>query len=112
VITGPRGFLLLSAKVDRHGRPGVSACWMGERALPLAEPSQDHSRKLEHLAARALDREAQQPEHQPFEQGYLAGWHSLRGADDEPVLIPSSPVFVGPMMYMVGFSRGARDAGP
>jgi hypothetical protein len=29
-----------------------------------------------------------------------------------PVVIPRSPVFVGPAMYMVGFPRGARDAGP
>ena len=86
--------------------------------MPLTElPSEDHSRKHhdlpapEHLAARALDREARQAEHQPFEQGYIAGWQSVRGADDQPLLIPPSPVFVGPAMYMVGFSRGARDAG-
>ena len=85
---------------------------IGERALPLAEPSQDHLREPEHLAPRAFDREAQQAEHQSFEQGYLAGWQSVRGADDEPVLIPPSPVFIGPAMYMVGFSRGARDANP
>jgi hypothetical protein len=44
-----------------------------------------------------------------FQQGYLAGWQSVRGADDQPTFIPRSPVFVGPM-YMVGFSRGTRDA--
>jgi hypothetical protein len=65
----------------------------GERALPPAElPSRAHR------------------EHLPFEQGYIAGWQSVRGADDEPVLIPRSPVFVGPTMYTVGYSRGARDA--
>ena len=48
----------------------------------------------------------------PFEQGYIAGWQSVRGADDHPILVPQSPVFVGHAMYMVGFSRGARDAGP
>jgi hypothetical protein len=44
-----------------------------------------------------------------FQQGYIAGWQSVRGADDQPTLIPQSPVFVG-RMYMVGFSRGTRDA--
>jgi hypothetical protein len=47
----------------------------------------------------------------PFQQGYIAGWQSVRGADDHPILVPQSPVFVGQAMYMVGFSRGARDAG-
>jgi hypothetical protein len=46
----------------------------------------------------------------PFEQGYIAGWQSVRGADEQPPLIPPSPVFVGPAMYVVGYSRGARDA--
>jgi hypothetical protein len=32
----------------------------------------------------------------------------IRG--DDPVVIPTSPVFVGAAMYMIGFSRGARDA--
>jgi hypothetical protein len=79
-------------------------------------PPEDHSRKHhdmpapEHLAG-ALDHEAQQADHHPFQQGYIAGWQSVRGADDQPVLIPPSPVFVGPVMYMVGFSRGTRDAG-
>jgi hypothetical protein len=48
--------------------------------------------------------------HQPFNQGYLAGWQSVRGADDQPVLDPPCQVLVGPAMYVVGFSRGARDA--
>jgi hypothetical protein len=47
---------------------------------------------------------------QPFEQGYVAGWQSVRGPDEQPLLIPPSPVFVGPAMYLVGFSRGVRDA--
>jgi hypothetical protein len=47
----------------------------------------------------------------PFQQGYIAGWQSVRGADDHPILVPQSPVFIGQAMYMVGFSRGARDAG-
>jgi hypothetical protein len=91
--------------------------WIGERALPLTKlPSQDHLRNhdipaQEHLAAGALDREAQQADHHPFQQGYIAGWQSARGADDQPVPIPPYPVFVGPAMYMVGFSRGTRDAG-
>jgi hypothetical protein len=48
----------------------------------------------------------------PFQRGYLAGWQSVRGADDQPVWVPQSPVFVKQALYMVGFSRGARDAGP
>jgi hypothetical protein len=80
--------------------------------LPLTElPPQDHLRKPEHLAASVLDREAQQPDYRPFQQGYIAGWQSVRGAGEQPVLIPPSPVFVGPVMYMVGYSRGARGAG-
>jgi hypothetical protein len=47
----------------------------------------------------------------PFQQGYIAGWQSVRGADDHPIMVPQSPVFIGEAMYMVGFSRGARDAG-
>jgi hypothetical protein len=47
-----------------------------------------------------------------FSQGYVAGWRSITG--DEPVLVPESPVLVGAhvgaVTYMVGFSRGARDA--
>jgi hypothetical protein len=80
--------------------------------LPLTEsPSQDHLRTPKHLGAGSLDREAQQADHHPFQQGYIAGWQSVRGADDQPVLIPPSPVFVGPAMYMIGYSRGTRDAG-
>jgi hypothetical protein len=48
---------------------------------------------------------------EPFRRGYIAGWQSVRGADDQPIFVPPSPVFVGSTMYMVGFSRGARDAG-
>jgi hypothetical protein len=59
---------------------------------------------------KASCHEAQQVDHRPFQQGYIAGWQSVRGADDQPVLVPPSPVFVGLAMYMVGFSRGARDA--
>jgi hypothetical protein len=47
-----------------------------------------------------------------FSQGYVAGWRSVTG--DVPVLVPESPVLVGAhvgaVTYMVGFSRGARDA--
>jgi hypothetical protein len=53
---------------------------------------------------------AQQVDSRSFRYGYLAGWQSVR--EDQPVLIPLCPVFVGTAMYMVGFSRGARDAGP
>jgi hypothetical protein len=85
--------------------------------LPLTElPLQYHLRNHhdlmpEYPGAGCLDHEAQRADHQPFQQGYIAGWQSVRGANDQPVLIPQSPVFVGPAMYMVGFSRGARDAG-
>jgi hypothetical protein len=79
-----------------QGRPGnvifqlarLAALILGDRALPFIDV-----------------------DHRPFEQGYVAGWQSVRGADDQPVLIPPSPVFVAPAMYMVGYSRGARDAG-
>ena len=60
--------------------------------------------------AKFLDSEVQLVDHEPFNQGYLEGWQSVRGADDHPVLIPPCPVLVGPAMHMVGFSRGARDA--
>ena len=47
-----------------------------------------------------------------FSQGYVAGWRSVTG--DVPVLVPESPVLVGAhvgaVTYMVGFSRGSRDA--
>jgi hypothetical protein len=58
-----------------------------------------------------MNRTAHPDDHEPFQQGYVAGWQSVRGADEQPVLIPPSPVLVGPAMYMIGFSRGARDAG-
>ena len=60
--------------------------------------------------AKFLDSEAQQVDHEPFNHGYLEGWQSVRGADDQSVLIPLCPVVVGPAIYMVGFSRGTRDA--
>jgi hypothetical protein len=47
-------------------------------------------------------------DHEAFRNGYIAGWRSVRGED--PVLIPPSPVFVRSAMYMLGFSRGAKDA--
>jgi hypothetical protein len=73
--------------------------------LPLTElRSQDHSRKH---GDGSLDREAQQVD--AFQQGYIAGWQSVRGADDRPVPIPASPVFVGPAMYVV--SPAARTSG-
>jgi hypothetical protein len=73
---------------------------LGDQTLPFTE-----------LPQHALGRWAQDVDHRPFEQGYVAGWQSVRGADDQPPLIPPSPVFVGSAMYMVGYSRGARDAG-
>jgi hypothetical protein len=51
-----------------------------------------------------------QIDQEPFQQGYVAGWQSVRGVNDHPLLVPQSPVLVAHAMYMVGFSRGARDA--
>jgi hypothetical protein len=62
------------------------------------------------LGAACLGSAALQSDCEPFHQGYLAGWQSVRGADDQPLLIPPCPVLVEPVMHMVGFSRGARDA--
>jgi hypothetical protein len=62
------------------------------------------------LGADCLGSDGRQGDHEPFHQGYIAGWQSVRGADDQPFLIPPCQVLVGPAMYMVGFSRGARAA--
>jgi hypothetical protein len=43
-----------------------------------------------------------------FQEGYAAGWRSVRG--DAPVNIPPSPVRNDADAHMVGFSRGQRDA--
>jgi hypothetical protein len=46
-----------------------------------------------------------------FSEAYIAGWRSVTG--EEPVLVPESPVLVahaGTVAYMIGFSRGVRDA--
>jgi hypothetical protein len=44
-----------------------------------------------------------------FRDGYIAGWRSVRGADENPD-VPACPVQTGMSMYLVGFSRGVRDA--
>jgi hypothetical protein len=44
-----------------------------------------------------------------FREGYIAGWRSARVADENPD-VPSCPAAVGMSMYLVGFSRGVRDA--
>jgi hypothetical protein len=44
----------------------------------------------------------------PFEDGYIAGWRSVKGA--APPIVPRSPMLGGTDAYMVGFSRGRRDA--
>jgi hypothetical protein len=44
-----------------------------------------------------------------FHKGYIAGWQSVRG-DNDPVVVPISPVQVGPATFMIGFARGSRDA--
>jgi hypothetical protein len=46
-----------------------------------------------------------------FSEAYTAGWRSVTG--EEPVSVPESPVLVahaGTVAYMIGFSRGVRDA--
>jgi hypothetical protein len=47
-------------------------------------------------------------DHDTFREGYTAGWRSIRG--DEPILVPACPVIEGVSMYLIGFSRGVRDA--
>jgi hypothetical protein len=69
----------------------------------------EHSRDRDDRAQPSFLRYVDQTS---FQQGYIAGWQSVRGAGDQPIFVPPSPVFVGPMMYMVGFSRGVRDAEP
>jgi hypothetical protein len=49
-----------------------------------------------------------QLDHDAFRDGYIAGWRSVR--DEDPALIPPCPAFAGAVMYLVGFSRGVRDA--
>jgi hypothetical protein len=48
-------------------------------------------------------------EHGLFRDGYVAGWRSVEGADENPP-VPASPGLVGEAMYLLGFSRGVRDA--
>jgi hypothetical protein len=50
------------------------------------------------------------PEEKTFDEGYLAGWRSLRDPADVPVNIPASPVTVPTTAFMVGMARGIRDA--
>jgi hypothetical protein len=45
----------------------------------------------------------------PFSQGYIDGWRSVRG-DEEPRAIPPAPAVAGKSMYLVGFHRGVADA--
>jgi hypothetical protein len=44
-----------------------------------------------------------------FSQGYLDGWRSVRG-DNEQLAVPPGPAAAGRSVYLVGFERGARDA--
>ena len=89
---------------------------MPAKLYRFSDPGRDHLRKhhdraaLELRPARCLDSEVRQVDHEPFNQGYIAGWQSVRGADDQPMLIPPCPVLVRATMHMVGVSRGARDA--
>jgi hypothetical protein len=43
-----------------------------------------------------------------FEEGYIAGWRSVKNSS--PMIVPPSPMLVGSDAYLVGFSRGIRDA--
>ncbi len=45
-----------------------------------------------------------------FRDGYIAGWQSARGANEQPERIPVCPALGGMPMYLVGFSQGVRDA--
>ena len=86
-----------------------------ERAMQAKElvSLQEHPRRADGRPHDTAGRSARPPlvNQEPFRRGYIAGWHSVRGADDQPIFVPPSPVFVEQTMYMVGFSRGARDAG-
>jgi hypothetical protein len=44
----------------------------------------------------------------PFQEGYAAGWRSVAGGS--PIKIPPSPMRNDADAFMVGFSRGKRDA--
>jgi hypothetical protein len=49
-----------------------------------------------------------------FREGYIAGWRSAKGADENPD-VPSCPAAAGMSMCLVGFSRGVDlhpDHGP
>jgi hypothetical protein len=43
-----------------------------------------------------------------FQEGYAAGWRSVAGGS--PINIPPSPMRNDADAFMVGFSRGKRDA--
>jgi hypothetical protein len=43
-----------------------------------------------------------------FQEGYTAGWRSVAG--HSPIIIPLSPMRNDADGFMVGFSRGKRDA--
>lgn len=45
-----------------------------------------------------------------FEAGYVAEWRSVRGSDDDPPFVPPAPLPLVPGAYVIGFSRGVRDA--
>jgi hypothetical protein len=82
------------------------------RAMELLS-LQEHRRRPDEQPRDTADRSARPHlvNQGPFRRGYIAGWQSVRGADDQPIFVPPSPVFLESTMYMVGFSRGARDAG-
>jgi hypothetical protein len=43
-----------------------------------------------------------------FQKGYIAGWRAVTG--ETPINVPPSPTPNDTDAYMVGFSRGKRDA--
>ena len=79
---------------------GIIFYWsnVSEGAMSLTE--------LPHLGC--LDRQVPSAEHQPFQDGHVAGRQSVRGADDYPLLVPRC--LSGRQCTWLGFSRGSRDA--
>jgi hypothetical protein len=56
-----------------------------------------------------LDREGLNLNQDSFRRGYIAGWQSVKGANEHPDA-PEAPAEVGVSLYLIGFSRGIRDA--
>ena len=56
------------------------------------------------------DATVRQMELYTFEAGYVAGWRSVRGSEDDPPFVPPPPSPIVAGAYIIGFSRGVRDA--